>query len=264
MNSVDGLVLIFFGVAIGLLSTQFLSKGIAKKISSRVRLVKTYWRFLIPFLLLVFISYIGVFKFLPREFWEFGLDMIGQISALIFAVFVGWYAFIQVIEGRVEKWKQQAHQYFIEGSYTRARDLYEKSFAIDPDDFTNTAELMELYIVTDNERDFDTNLPALFSSAVEDDEKVVLHYLKITKHLLREDLGAARANIADCVKFVQENPGYHQKFTWGFDDLQKSGRYKSLEGDAKNMLDNTCDYVKKNMSDEVRTRFESGNYTQRD
>ncbi len=211
------------------------------------------------FCLLVFVAYVLTFYYVPGQYLDSAVNTVGQIATLTFAIFVGWVAFIQVAEFRLEKQKTSAHDYFSEGSHKRARELYESVYYADPKDFINLAELMELYVITQNDR-FEKHVDALEDCTLEEDEILIVYYLKIARHLLKSDIGSARGQLKECLDFIKSNRRSLSQFGWSFEELKGSEQYLQLGGDSKKILDNLIAHLSRSMSPEDMLKFEGGNF----
>jgi tetratricopeptide (TPR) repeat protein len=255
---------ILFWIILGALGALFLqrlfSNQMLRKLKLKASLVKAYWRFVIIFVLFATLLYLGVFLFSSEKYLSICLAFVGQVLALIFAIFVGWYAFIQVTEGRIEKSGEQAHVYFKEGSYKRARELYEKIFLIAPKNFSNLTELQELNLITGNNSGFVDKEKKLEEAAIEDDEFLVIFYLQIMNLLLKQDLGNAESKIDECLAFSTQNPRALSQLAWSFTELKTSEAYKKLKGDPKKIADNFINYLSNTLNEEQRKKFEEGDY----
>lgn len=254
-----GLVAII-GMALGYLIRALLSKDFVQNVLARAALIKTYWKFVLPYSLVVGIAYVVTILYTPDAYTDLAINVLGQVSALIFAIFVGWYAFLQVMESKIEKLGEKAHDHFQEGSYRRARELYEQVYVAHPKNFTNLAELLELYLIIEDEGDFDAKFPYLKEAAMEDDEILVTHYLRVAQALLKQDLGTGKKEIGEAIEFVATHPRALPMFTWQFKELRESDIYERLEGEPKVTLDNFLSYLNRGLEEKQKTRFEGGDY----
>src|SRR5688572_12672922 len=99
---------ISFGIFLGIIVFWAASKLSDKwpAIASKASLIKKYWYFVVPFSILVVGAYCLAFIFVPENRLGDILELINNLSTLIFGIFVGYFAFLQVIEGRVDKLKE--------------------------------------------------------------------------------------------------------------------------------------------------------------
>lgn len=265
VQDANPLLLIIFIFAVGALAgvivTKLWSSSTVKDLWNRASLVKQYWKFVVFFIPVVLLSYVGVWLFVPEAQVGNAINVVGQISTLTFAVFVGWFAFIQVFENRIDKWKELAREYFTAGKYRRAKNLYEQVYLGAPGDFGSLSELVELYVVAGDDTSFDAKITALHEAELEDEDTLVTLYLRVANSVLKEDTGTARSHVDKLMMVCRENPHGLLKFAWDFDALKYSQRYKTLQpSDAKRILDNLIAYLDGELSLEHKSVFESGKY----
>lgn len=180
-----------------------------------------------------------------------------QLLTLVFGIFVGYYAFLQVAESRFEKLKESANDYLSVNSLLRARQVYEEAHKIKPLDIIVLENLEELYLLEENYAKFDETFPLMEKSCVELDEQLAKHYLLALKGLL--ELGSTNG-IRNCLNFVRENPEALRRFTWNFQQLKHSKVYEKTTGDTRTILDNFAQYLGKSLSEERKILFETSNY----
>lgn len=255
----------FISIAFGMvcfLIGSLIRTSYIKDMIRKASITPFYWKFVIPFVVLVCFSYVAVFIFVTEQKQEIIINLVGQMATLIFAIFVGWYAFIQVINSQAEKTIERAHEYFVSGAYERAKKLYLEAYNLKPDVFSNTAELVELYIVTDSdEDDLKSKLKQLETVALGYREKLVVFYLKTISSLLREDLGTANSHILATIRYVDEHPtekGIH----WEFAELKNSKRFKDLKpgSEALVKINNYLKFLEKSLPAHELLRFKEGDY----
>ena len=218
--------------------------------------IRRYWTFVIAFSLSVFISYILILNYSKNI--DRILNILGQISTLIFAIFVGYFAFLQVVENRIDKLKEEGHRQLKEKAYDRAIKILEEVHSINISDFSNLAELIEIFLIQKYYEKFDKKISLLEKNIVDKKEKLLFFYLKIFFYVFKEHISDAKQYIDQLVEFRKTNPNILP--SWDFSDLQNSESNQSLQGDSKKYSDNIINYLRGGMSIEDKQKFESGNY----
>jgi tetratricopeptide (TPR) repeat protein len=186
---------------------------------------------------------------------------LGQSLTLVFAIFVGYFAFLQVVESRLDKLKERAKSELSERSYRRAIQYYEEAYKISPKDVSILADLLELYLILENYSNFDEKIIQLQRISIEEKEKVTLLYLEATKFLLKQHLQEAKERISKLVQFIEKHPIVLTHFNWDFSDIQDSEVYKKINGEAKIIFENLIKYLSKKMPNDQKSDFEQGNYS---
>lgn len=254
------LFVVFCGGVIVTLLIQGKINKIYGSFYNKAPLIKKYWVFVAPFTLLSLIIYILVLFLSPRESLDTNLTLLNQASTLLFAIFVGYFAFQQVVEYKLDKFKEQANMYFKQPSYLRAIQYYEEAYFINPKDFSLVAELLEVYLCVGEYRKFDEKISWLQRLVIEAYEKSTVAYLKICQHLFKQDLGSAKTELKNYIDLVQKDPEVLVQFRWDFSDIRKCELCKKLDGDVKTIFDNLIMYLNKNLDEEKKKRFENGDY----
>lgn len=250
---------ILIGVLLTLVSQEKF-KGLLKSFYGKAPLIKKYWLFVTPFSVVSISAYVLTFKLSTSENLSNNISLLNQATALIFAIFAGYFAFQQLVEYRLEKLKEQANLYFKQSSYLRAIQYYEEAYSINPKDFSLLAELIEVYLCIEEFKKFDEKIVRLEKLVVEDYERSTVAYLKICKHLFKQDLGTAKTELKSYLDLVQKEPSTLILFRWDFSDIRKSETYKKLTGEIKTIFDNLMSYLNRNLDEEKKKRFEEGDY----
>lgn len=253
------LAFFFAGIVLTLL-IQGRIKKLIKNFFSKAPLIKKYWVFVVPFIVTSLIAYILVINLSSREHLSNNIAILNQATTLVFAIFVGYFAFQQVIEYRLEKLKEQGYNYFKRKSYLRAIQYYEEAYAINPKDFSLLAELLEVYLCLGDFRKFDEKINQLEKLVVEDYERSTIAYLRACKLLFKQDLGSAKTEIKSYIELLAKKPSTILLFRWDFSDIHLCDLYLKLDGEAKTIFDNFVGYLNKNFDEEKKKRFESGDY----
>lgn len=248
----------FFGVFLTVSLSEIL-KNKYKDFKSKAPIIRKYWTFVIPFSFTLCITYILIFKYASQSNISNYLSVFGQIAALIFAVFIGYFSFLQLVESRVTNLRLEGYDYFKRKSYRRAIEIYEQVVSIKPKDFYSFAELVELYLANKDFLNFDKKIILLEKNVLDPRDSLIIFYFKIARNLLVERLGDAREQIDSLIVFKRENPNLF--FAWDFEDIKNAQTYIELsDGDAKRIFDNVIKYFI-GMPDDEKTRFEKGDFS---
>lgn len=234
---------------------------ITKRVKSKTRVIRDYWIFVVIFTCVSAILYFVLFKwFIETEHIELYLSTLNTILGLIFAIFVGYFAFLQVVESRVDRIILEADELVDRGQLKRAILKYEEVLKMCKDNFGANSNLAELYLIEEKD-EFSGQMELLESILTEPREFLVYYYLKAANFLLKQELGEAKKIVKKIVDFVNNEPTALSKFNWRFHELKDSKIYKELpKGEAKKIMDNLIEYLLKALSDSNRISFESGNY----
>jgi tetratricopeptide (TPR) repeat protein len=228
---------------------------------NRAQLIKRYWAFVVPFVGVSILAYALVIiltdDILLRELY---INVLGQTVTIIFAIFVGYFAFLQVAESRLDKLAQQGDDEMNGGKLVRATSAYEKALAIDPSHYRVLSNLSELCLIMGNNVRFEELLPRLEKVTKDPGERIAYLYLRSLEHLLKTHITEARSAIGEVVDYAKANPRALETFSWSFDDLRKADVYKELKGEARVILDNYIRYLEENLASD-RQRFEAGDYS---
>ena len=238
-------------------------KNINNFIYNKHHFIRNYWILSVIFVLIAVLSYILVFRYAPPERLDTYLQILSTALTLLFAIFVGYFAFAAVVDNRFYKFKEIAAQYIDNNEYPRAIEQYEEAFKIKKNDPTLLMNLTESYLITKNDPKFLLFIPILEKEVISDREKLVCYFLKAARELLvTQNLANAKLIIEDSIKYIKENKNALPSFWWGFSDIKHEGYYTELRADdeAKIIFDNYVKYLSKNLSDEHKSMFESGNY----
>ena len=108
MNIYQALTFILLGalITIGL---KIPLKILIKRFRERAPIIKKYWLFVAPYVLLEILAYLVVGLYFNNGVNdEVNYTLIGQISATIFAIFVGYIAFSEFGESKFDKLVESA------------------------------------------------------------------------------------------------------------------------------------------------------------
>ena len=121
------------------------------------------------------------------------------------------------------------------------------------------ANLLECYVIIQDNKSFNEKKELAEKIIIGDREKMIFYYLKSTSYLIKQDLGKAKKEIAECMKFIK-NSNLSLFSSWSFSDIEKSDSYKNLQGESRKILDNFIIYLQGRLDKEKKKEFEKGNY----
>jgi len=230
-----------------------------KSFFSKAPIIRRYWSFVVPFTMFIVIIYWLVLKYSAIENTQNYLSIAGQLSALIFAIFIGYFAFLQLVENRIGGLKMEGFNYFKRKSYARAIKTYEEILAIDTKNFYSLSEIMELYLIQKDFRKFDEKNYLLDKNVLDRNDFLIIFYLRISRHLLKQHLEEAKEELKKLVDFRKANRD--ATMIWDFSDIKNSPAYIGMPGgEAKNIFDNMVRYLYGGFSPEEKEKFENYNY----
>lgn len=254
------LLVLVFGLIIGIVIKKP-AKKLILKFHTKALLMKDYWKFVLPFFTITVIAYVLTIRLSDEVHLNLYVSVLSHFVALVFSIFVGYFAFLQVFENRLDKYKEQGYKCIKDKSFARAKGYYEKAHTIDPTDFPALCNLLEIYLMLGEYSKFNEKIAILEKEAIAPQEETIAHYLKITKYLFQEDLGEAKSLLSDLVSMVKDKPESLVAFSWDFSDIVQAEPYKKLEGDCKKTIDNLRKYLNKSIGEEQKNAFEKGDYT---
>ncbi|HVI69687.1 MAG TPA: hypothetical protein VM581_04505 [Magnetospirillaceae bacterium] len=226
---------------------------------ARAQVIQRYWAFVIPFTLISITSYVLILVFSPDAKTELYINILGQATTLIFAIFVGYFAFAQVAASRLDNLVEQGRNELNNQNFVRASSTFEQALAIAPKSYSVLSNLLELYIINGDYTQFDEKINYLKKIGVEPREKLIPLYLYALKELLQAHLLEARATISDTIQYTKEHPRALETLRWSFTELRVSEPYKNLKGETKRILDNYLRYLERGLGTELQ-QFEGGDY----
>lgn len=221
-----------------------------------------YWIFVAIFILFLCVGYYFAFR-IEDSLRSDLLSVLNQGSMLIFVISGGYFAYSQLIEYKVEKYKNRAHDEFKRKKYARASEYYKEAISLDPHDFATRAEYLENLISAGDFPTFDENIRALEKFVIDGREELIFHYLKTARHLLEENPGYAKSYIKKSIDLYKDNPGIFSLGNWDYSDIRQAETYEQLEGEIKTIFDNYISFLTI-MSKENRQKLVSGNYVLND
>ncbi len=224
--------------------------------------INRYWRLVIIFLLTSCIIGYGVFVKSNKQTLYPNLNLFIQIDTLAFAICIGYFAFLQVMEGRFNDFDSKAMVFLRnQQQYKRAIKNWKKAHIIREEDFNVLSNLLEVYLFDRQLDEFDSMMPKLIKNSIEKSDRVICDYLQISRYLLVENMGGARVKLKELIKFTQLLP-QTLNLDWDFNDMRKSDIYEKMNdsGEAKKTLKNLMAYLSKDLSRIQHEQFESGDY----
>lgn len=235
------------------------TRNLLKNFRARAPIIKKYWAFVIPFLIVLTVGYVLIFRHSSEQSLANNLTLVGQISGLIFAVFVGYFAFLQVVEYRRDKLKDEGFRYIKAKSYNKAVKNYTQVCSITSDNFEDWAVLLELYVIQKNFISFDEKISTLKKNQLDSTDHLVTHYLIASRYLFDENLPPARNEIINAINYEKSNPTINPYF-WDYSDIKTCEAYTKLTGDPKKIFDNFIAYLTNGLTPENKIRFEGGDF----
>ena len=251
------IIIILSTIVITLLLQNIIKKK-WKDFFNKTTLIKKYWKFVISFVVIGILS--GTIIYFYTENVVGNLMLLIQIFTLIFAIFVGYFAFQQVAENRLDKLEEKGYMHLQKQEYLRAIKSYEEAFLIAPKDFNILSNLLECYLIIQDNKNFNEKKELIEKIIIEDREKIIFCYLKSANFLLKQDLGKARKEMKECMEFIKSS-SFSFYPLWNFRDIKNSELYKDLKGESKKILDNFINYLQGILNAEQKTKFEKGSYT---
>jgi hypothetical protein len=70
--------------------------NVYNKFSNKAPLIKKYWYFVAPFSLITGILFVAIFRYASDARMDMYISALGQVATLIFAIFAGYLAFLQL------------------------------------------------------------------------------------------------------------------------------------------------------------------------
>jgi hypothetical protein len=223
----------------------------------RAPLIKKYWLFVVPFMLLNAIGYAVIGAWFYNEI---NFTIFGQVSATIFAVFVGYIAFSEFGESKFEKLIEAAVMSLNRQEFTSAKMKFEEAHAIKPKDTDIIADLLELYLILGMYDKFDNKVDSYIKFSVESRNQLTYQFLLALRSLSVEHIREARERIKATVDTVNKTPNIREGFIWSLDEYIASDAYRVLTTNTQKIISNYFAYLKRHLSPEQERNFVSGNY----
>jgi hypothetical protein len=227
------------------------------KLLSRAPIIRKYWKFVTPFIVLTAIAYVLTYIY---AYSDANINLVGQVSTLILAIFAGYIAFAELGESRFDNLVNDGSEAARAREIRRAEAKYKEANSIKPDDVRVLGNLLELNIVLGNFDEFDTKITHFKRISLEESDELAHFYLLALRHLIKEYLGEARTSIEDSIKFVNDHPGCRDKFHWTNDEVIQSDAFLKLTSQTKKLIVNHFAYLKGQLSPEEEGIFVSGDY----
>lgn len=232
-----------------------LTKKIKNKYSQKMQIIQKYCNFVFIFLLLLLITYTLVFKFLNNNNLPIYISIINHVSALTFAIFIGYFSFIQILENKIEKLNSEAFLNMKSKNFSRAQKLYENILTINPSHSDALKNLLELYCI---QKDFKNFKQKINLFKVEEKKDVLIkHYLLFIKRFFEGNDGKAERIIKKSIKFKKSfnDPSKFNNF-WDFRDILQCDNYKQLTPIRKNIFDGYINYLSGKLNTDEIEKFE--------
>lgn len=255
---------LLLGIAIVVFLTLFIQKSIRwvfKHARYKASFIKPYWQFSIIFAVVGVIVYLLVFWLSPESTIDVAINVTNTSLTLVFAIFVGYYAFMQVAENRVEKYKEEVQLHIHNRDYIRAALICEKVYKINPKDFWALSNLLEIRLITGEDEWFLAHIEELHDTVKEHWEQVAYYYLKIIRDLFKQHISETQASIKLLLEYIRKNPDSLERNKWAYRDVKMCDCFKQLTGDSKKIIENVIRYLERGMNDDEKKYFSDGDYT---
>lgn len=256
----DNVCYLVLGFLLALLIAQKGINAACRDFLYKASLLKEYWKFVIPFSILGISSYLCIFSFVPSRHLSDAVNVLNFALASIFAIFVGYFSFLQVLENRFDKFKNAGRDFLKRRQYLRAIQCYEKAHQISPKDADVLGDLLEVYLIISKNEKFQKLLPTYEKNIIEDRERIIYRYLIVVELLLRQYLKDACEKLKECVEFIRSRPTSPFPLLWDFGDLKNSEVFKRLSGESKKIFENFLAYLSDKLDVEKKKRFEGNDF----
>ena len=253
------ILIIIFVIALTLLLQKSIRKSL-KLIKNRALFIKQYWQFSIFFVCLAIAAYIGIFYFFSGDNLSTAISVLNAALTIIFAIFVGYYAFMQVAEIRVNRNREEADRYLNEQNYFRAALKYEELFRMNPNDYHCLSNLLEIKLIDSQDEFFQMNIDELQKTVVEPSENITCYFLKIAKELFLQRIGDAKTQIKLLTQYVSKNPEALSNHRWSYSDVSRSKRFQELAGETKDIFETLIKYLQNRLNEKEKEAFENNDY----
>lgn len=230
---------------------------IISRFRERAPIIKRYWQFVIPYVILNTIAYVLVGIYSNNET---SFNVLGQVSAMILAIFVGYIAFSEFGESKFEKLIESASLSVDRREFNSARIKYEEANAIKPKDNAVIGNLLELYLILGMYDLFDAKVKNYMKYSLESSDALTNMYLNALRSLIVEHMRDARQQIKKTIEFVNKNPGIRERFHWSNDEFIASDAYRVLDISTQKIITNYFAYLRRQLGGSQELRFTEGNY----
>lgn len=249
------------GALVGVLLTIFVflfGINMIKRFIKNAKLIRNYWIFIGLFSLVCVATYWVILSNPIINDKNLAISVANQASGLIFAIFTGYFAFSQVMEGRFEKLDAEGLRNFGAGNITEAIKSWELASTIKRKDPTLIANLLEAYAVNGEYAKIKDQIELLKKITPPEKEEVPFIILT-TMYLFMGYIGDATDSINETVRIIESKDPRTYYSRWEFKNIKKSQKYLRLQGDAKKLFDNYVAFILRVMPEDDRARFISGN-----
>lgn len=234
-------------------------------VKGRFFLMKSYWVFVLIFSLVAIIGYWMIFSLpsTPNDLMEVKklyLDAFNQMLTLVFAIFAGYFAFLQVIESKHDKLSEKARDRIKSKEYSSAINLLEDCIKISSMELNDWFNLMETYILDKRFNKFNDKVDLLKIDLKTPKDKLIFKFLIISNELFQQNNGKAKTHLSELVASTKETPTILSHFKWDISDAIDSDSYKSLGKEAQELYSNMGNYLLGKLTDENKSKFEAGNF----
>lgn len=265
---IEIILILLIGLGLGVVFKDLFLK-IFRKIKSFWVVVPGFWWTVLILIILSTVSYVVIFQLSINEIsLDRNISMANTIITLVFAIFIGYYAFLQVAENRAERNLEQGKNLLSQNSpqFVKAMYYYELAMKFKLNDFSSVAELLEIYLANNETEKFTDLFKKIqnkkYQSIIDKYDNLIIFYLKIAKECFEGNVSKAKNIISEAIKYVQHNPNSINPTLWNFRELKTSEPYKNLEvnSDRKKYIDNFILFITNQLDQSKKERFINGDF----
>ena len=227
------------------------------RFKDRAPIIKKYWAFIIPYVILNIVAYVLVTIY---SYNDISFNILGQISAMILAIFIGNIAFAEFGESKFDKLTESALSAGRRYEFTTAKNKYEEANSLKPKDPNLLGNLLEVYLMLGLFDEFDTKIRMHEKYAIEIGDKLANTYLSTLRSLAAEHMRDARNKIQKTIEFTNENPTSRERFNWVTDEFTARDTYRTMGETTRRMTSNYFAYLKRQLTPDQEKRFVEGSY----
>ncbi len=228
------------------------------KIRRKTKVLQEYWKIISILGAFFVLLYAVVLWLVGPSYLEAAISILNQFSGLTFAVYIGYFAFRQLLESRKDKLVEDADDLLRSQEYARAIQKYERIVEIDPEDIRPAANYIETCILDGDLAKAESLTPDFKKRCISAKEQLQAHYFSVVIELIKGHIPEAQEKIGITTQFIKQNRSV-TPMAWGFGDLYASPKYQELTGDSRLLLDNFVDYLMSRLGDRT-SRYEAGDY----
>jgi len=150
------------------------------------------------------------------------LDLIESFISfmtLIFAMFIGYFAFDEFRASKREEYRKAAEKALIAFNFEEAIQNYESAYNLGAKDFDTLSNLSELQSIFGKPEKAVKLAEEAMESVTDYRYKVVVSYLKILAYIVSKDTAKLKKEIKSLIELSEKHPA--MDIRWRFDDVKK-------------------------------------------